>query len=401
MEIDKNEHQEIDNFNTSNENNNKFYLFNLLAKKTTDDLVKIISLGLSIPLLIALIGNYNLVLSLIKDLIDTNFNFTENRYTFIYSLIFICYLMLVATFYKKKRIGWIGLNFIFISVFGTYLVEFIFVITRLLITFLINNFSLFETFNYKNLYVTFCYIIFFGGLIYVVNNKNILMVFNIGKYLKLFTYVIAILVVISWSYRVFPNSFQEIKGERENLPKEYQNRFDIKNNNPNTINVLTKNNNVRELFDQGKKLRLSSDFLGAIRYYKEALKIEPNNIYILWQLADSYAHNNDIRIGIKFLDKAIAIDSENFGLYNDRGVFYYKLCENDMALMNFNKALKIDSTNPTVYVNLALVYHYMKLQDKSIQSFVKAKRYGANSYVLNDTGKIIGYTSNKIQIYRP
>jgi len=395
MEIEEKEHQETVDDKTSGERRHKFDVYNPLIKKTTDDIIKLTALGLLIPFVIGILENWSLLISQMQNFTFLKLITTENTTLFTYYLIILLYLILVAAFYKKKRIGWIGLNIFFIPLFGTYFIQLILVIFWIFETLLFDSLSLFDIFNFKNLFSTLEKFIFGVGLMYLFNKKDVLLIFKINGIQKIISYCIATVVIVYWSFTILPDSFQEDNGPREYLPREYYNKFDLPIYSDAYLPIRTKNPKVKELFNQGKKLRTSYDFSGAISYFEEALKLEPRNIDILQALSDSYAHSNNLRIGITFLDKAISIDSMNLGLYNDRGLMYYKLCENNNALLDYNKALQIDSTNPIVYLNLTLVYYYKNMKDKSFQSIIKAEKYGANKMTLIKYKKLIEFTSKE------
>ena len=78
------------------------------------------------------------------------------------------------------------------------------------------------------------------------------------------------------------------------------------------------------------------------------------------------------------LDTAIMIDNKYAGFYNNRGLLYYKLKENDKAILDYQKAIELDSTQFTFYSNLALVYYHEDLFDISCQQLEKAESLGLN-----------------------
>lgn len=394
MEIVDNKNQETEDIKTSFNRNHILDLYNPLKKKTTDDIIRFTALGLLIPFVIEIFQSRNLLVSRIQNLTCSSLDFVESSKIITFYLIVIFYLFLVASFYKKKKIGWIGLTIFFMPLLGTCLIKLILVISWSIKTLLFDSLTLFDIFNFRNLFSTFGEFIFGIALIFVLNRKDVLLGFKINKTQRIISCCIAFIVVVFWAYKILPDSFQEDNGPRKYLPSDYYNKFDLPVNNNAYFPIRTRNLSVKKLFNQGKKLRMSRDFIGAISYFEEALKLEPYNTDILQALSDAYAHNNNLRIAITFLDKAISIDSMDLGLYNNRGLLYYKLCENNKALLDFNKALQIDSTNSTVYLNLTLVYYYKNMKDKSFESIKKAEKYGANQMTVNKYKELIEFTDD-------
>jgi len=217
------------------------------------------------------------------------------------------------------------------------------------------------------------------------------MTFKVNKLIRIITIGISIIFIILWILYVLPDRFRDKNGIREYLPMEYYNRYDFPISYDDYLPLKTKNTEVEKLFLKAKEVRSKYDFSAAIRYFKEALRLEPNNTDILLAISDSFAHDNDLETAVLYIDKAVSIDSTNFGFYNDRGLLYYKMRENDKALKDYKKALQLDSLNPKIYLNLTLVYYYKDMQEKSFQSIIKAEKVGANKNIVNKYKELIGF----------
>jgi len=88
------------------------------------------------------------------------------------------------------------------------------------------------------------------------------------------------------------------------------------------------------------------------------------------------------------LDTAIKVDSTYSGFYNNRGLLYYKLKQNDKAVEDYNRAITLDSTQSLFHANLALAYYYMEKFDKACESIFKAEQLGLDITELKELKRI-------------
>jgi tetratricopeptide (TPR) repeat protein len=75
------------------------------------------------------------------------------------------------------------------------------------------------------------------------------------------------------------------------------------------------------LFDERAKLRLKQkDFLGAMRDWKEAITLAPENASLYAQIAEAYIELGDLSLTLEYYKKAITLNPDNHGYvkkYND------------------------------------------------------------------------------------
>jgi hypothetical protein len=386
MEITEKENQETQNTST-----NKLDLFNPLKSKTTDEIIKLITLGLLISFLMEIFTYWDLTINQFQNLLNQKTDILNHTSFLSYIFVIILYLITLVVFLKKKRIGWILISIVYISLAGISLVLLSLAIYWIITTAIFGNFSLFIKFNFKDFFSTIGE--FAIPLIFVIsiNKKTVSEAFGTTKLLKFITIGISIVFIILWSLYVLPHKFRDKNGLRKYLPKEFYNRYDFPISFNDYIPLKTKNTEVEKLFQKAIEARSKYDFSGALRYFEEALKLEPNNTDIMLAMSDSYAHDNDLETAVSYIDKAVSIDSTNSGFYNDRGLLYYKMSDNDKALNDYKKALRIDSLNPKIYLNLTLVYYYKHMQEKSFQSIIKAEKVGADKTTLNKYKELIGF----------
>lgn len=235
-------------------------------------------------------------------------------------------------------------------------------ILTILMTITLFSKYLYHTFwDYPGLLIIPLYIVAF--LLYIINGKL--------RYSKL---TIASTTFLILSIPLFGFKFHE--SPRQYIPKEWYNRYDVAGSIPVNTPYKFDFKETEQLSIKAFELKKSKNYYEAIMVYRQALKIEPHNPSLLFDISDCYAFLNDLETAISFLDTAILFDSTYAPLFNNRGLAYYKLKENKKALKDYQKAIQIDSTQSTFFANIALVYYYENDYNKACEAILKAERLG-------------------------
>jgi Flp pilus assembly protein TadD len=95
-------------------------------------------------------------------------------------------------------------------------------------------------------------------------------------------------------------------------------------------------------------------------------------------MSNSYAQLNNLTEAISLLDTAISIDNSFPAFFNNRGLYYYKMSQNEKAIEDYNHAIELDPTQPVFYSNLALVQYYQNDFDKACDAIKKLDELGLN-----------------------
>jgi tetratricopeptide (TPR) repeat protein len=159
--------------------------------------------------------------------------------------------------------------------------------------------------------------------------------------------------------------FQKLSGKKEDKPSF----SDVKNISiqlPYTFKTAV----AKGLSKKAEKESKNKNYTEAVKLLESAIKAEPSNPSLYFDIADCYSATDSFNIALRFLNKAIELDSTYYGFYNNRGLVYYKLSDNDKAILDYQKALKLDSTQSMVYINLALA-HYSNYNDKEACAALK------------------------------
>lgn len=182
------------------------------------------------------------------------------------------------------------------------------------------------------------------------------------------------------------------KAPRHYIPYDWYNRYDVENEVKIVLPYEFQFKETEELSNKAFDLRKSERFSEAIQVYRQAMKLEPQNLRLFFDISYCYAEDNDLETAKSILDSAIIIDSTNANFYCNRGLLYYKLKENHKAISDYERAIQIDSTNSIFYANLALVYYDENLYDKSCKSISKAESIGLDNAANNE----LNWIKNKI-----
>jgi len=100
----------------------------------------------------------------------------------------------------------------------------------------------------------------------------------------------------------------------------------------------------------------------------EDLKIYPNNVEKLVELASIHASLMQTEEAISYYQKALSIDPQNIEILRALGISYRISGEANKAIVYFRKGLEVDSINIDMLMGIGMCY-------ESMGQFVKAKSY--------------------------
>lgn len=162
------------------------------------------------------------------------------------------------------------------------------------------------------------------------------------------------------------------------IPQSWYNRYGEPDTYITDLPFEFEYSRTEKLSTEALDLKKYELFDEAIEQYEEAKKIEPKNLHVLFNLSELYARSNELEIALTLLDTAISINDKRPEFYNNRGLIYYKLDENEKAIIDFKKGIELDSTITSFYANLATVYNNEKSYDIACEHIEKAISLGLN-----------------------
>ncbi|MFC1997045.1 tetratricopeptide repeat protein [Chloroflexota bacterium] len=126
---------------------------------------------------------------------------------------------------------------------------------------------------------------------------------------------------------------------------------------------------AQEWFERGYK---ATDAQEQIRYYTEAIRLDPEFEYAFNNRGLSYDDLGQHERAIADYDKAIQIDPELALAYNNRGSSYADLGQHERAITDHDKAIEINPEYANAYTNRGARYGDLGQHERAIQDYDKA-----------------------------
>ena len=110
----------------------------------------------------------------------------------------------------------------------------------------------------------------------------------------------------------------------------------------------------------------------AVEYLNNALRIEPDNVEVLYLLGLFFQENENTEKAIEIYDRILKIDENNkFAHYNKAYIELVYLKEFKKAIEDFTKAIKSDPTYSDAYFNRGYCYELINDFENSIKDYQK------------------------------
>ena len=158
---------------------------------------------------------------------------------------------------------------------------------------------------------------------------------------------------------------------------------------------------ANQKFEEGNKLYYAKDYYGAIKLYREALKLNPNFADAYNNRGNAYKDLGQYERAIQDFDKAIQLNPNYDMAYNNRGVAYYYLGQNERAIQDYDKAIQLNPNYDMAYNNRGVCYNELGQNERAIQDYDKAIELNPNdSTAYNNRGnayKDLGQYKRAIQ----
>jgi tetratricopeptide (TPR) repeat protein len=130
---------------------------------------------------------------------------------------------------------------------------------------------------------------------------------------------------------------------------------------PSTSSALTipsnlSANSFSELLDKSKRAEKAGHMEEAIKLLKEANKLKPEDIVVIWNIAKLYYANKNNQKCIEWCNKGLQIDERSTSLLVGRGIAQKEEGNLDKAEADLKKAINIDPKWDVPYIVLGEVY---------------------------------------------
>ncbi|SMO92819.1 Tetratricopeptide repeat-containing protein [Saccharicrinis carchari] len=165
---------------------------------------------------------------------------------------------------------------------------------------------------------------------------------------------------------------------RQVIPSNWFTTLRLKGSHSGDFVIEFKNNDALKYRDMGRDLLNHSYYSDAIKLFKTAMALEPNNALLYYDLSQCYAHLENLDYAIAMLDTAILCNNQISEFYSNRGLYYYKKANSIEAIKNYRIAINLDSLNCYYHYNLALALYDTEDFESACKSLEKSRDLGFN-----------------------
>src|ERR1035437_3038408 len=127
-----------------------------------------------------------------------------------------------------------------------------------------------------------------------------------------------------------------------------------------------------ELFYEiGRSFLQQNNYAAAIKYFLEVQKLDSLNIQVLFDLAYSYEHLDQVTLSIEFYEKYLAEDPFSDNAWFNLGNLYNKVQNFEKAIEAYDYALAINTNYGSAYFNKANIFSFLERYDDALISYLE------------------------------
>jgi len=157
------------------------------------------------------------------------------------------------------------------------------------------------------------------------------------------------------------------------------------------MDKITQSNEFREIVNDFKN-----------KYYDKALNrlnklliIYPNEYFVIKLFATIFLKKKDFKNALKYNEKLLLFNNENFKIYNDIGVIYFQTGQINLSIDFFKKSLK-DKINTGACFNLGLAYNEIGKFKYAVKNYLAALKIDPhNNQIKKNLINILNYYQPK------
>lgn len=120
-----------------------------------------------------------------------------------------------------------------------------------------------------------------------------------------------------------------------------------------------------------------------------SIKLDSSSYKAFYNLGRIEIDENNHLEAIQYISRAIRLNASEADLFNNRGVAYQAIGQNDLAIEDFTEAIRVDSASVIAYSNRAKVFQSLARWNEAIADYTisvsLAPGNGPNLYWLADT----------------
>ena len=133
-----------------------------------------------------------------------------------------------------------------------------------------------------------------------------------------------------------------------------------------------KNSSVEQKIQAGNERFQKNDFDGAIKFYDEALALEPNNVVARYGRGAAYGRLQKYDAALADFNAVIELQPDFADAYKDRALVYFYTKKIGLAKVDIEKLIELKPNFATGYVLRAMVYGGTKDFEKALADLNKA-----------------------------
>ncbi len=132
-------------------------------------------------------------------------------------------------------------------------------------------------------------------------------------------------------------------------------------------------NNIAALNNLGGAFQSLKDYNKAIEIYEQAIKIKPNYLDALRNLGNCQSYLKKFSDALNSYQKALEIDPNNYVIYNNLGIAFEKLSNIEEAIKSYRRSIKLNPDYYFSYNNLGNLY-------QNTRNYLEASKYYKKIY---------------------
>ena len=137
---------------------------------------------------------------------------------------------------------------------------------------------------------------------------------------------------------------------------------------------------------KGDLERVHNNYLLAISYYQQALKVTPQNPALLNKLGISELKLGDRGQARKYFSRALKVDPKNISALNNLGAVAYLDKKYKTAVKYLKQALELDESSAPSHLNLAEAWMGLNQIDRAMTEYARAIELDADILSESQTG---------------
>lgn len=143
------------------------------------------------------------------------------------------------------------------------------------------------------------------------------------------------------------------------------------------------------LFHEGNKQRLLGNYEQALIIYSKCIKINPNQPFFHYELANLYTMANQQQIALQFAEKAVQLDPNNKWYRLQFAQSLQESGNTESAIKQYEKLIELEPENVDLYFDLARMQLYSeKYKDALVNLNKIEKRIGISEEIVRQKEKI-------------